>query len=56
VRRISPSILKNLLPIGILTAGFALISLGVGTIFGVGAGEIAAGLGLALLVLPIIRE
>lgn len=55
-RKIQPSKLKNLLSPGLLTGGFTLISVGVGSIFGMGAGLITAGTAMVLLGAPIVRE
>jgi hypothetical protein len=41
--------LKDFLSIALLTGGFALLSVGVGTICGTGAGEIAGGISLVAL-------
>lgn len=43
MRHFTPSILKDFLSGGILTGGFTLISIGVGTIAGTGAGLIVGG-------------
>ena len=48
--------LKNLLPLASLTGGFTLITLGVGEIFGMGAGMISGGLAMVILGAPIIRS
>ncbi|MGW3135906.1 hypothetical protein [Streptomyces sp. NPDC001139] len=48
--------LKNLLSPSLLTGGFTLISIGVGSIFGFGAGMITAGAAMVLLGAPIVRE
>jgi hypothetical protein len=45
MRRLTPSKLKDLLSGAYLTAGFALISSGVGIICGLGTGLIAGGIG-----------
>lgn len=49
MRRLTPSALKDFLSAGILTGGFTLISIGIGTICGTGAGELAGGVGLLVL-------
>ncbi len=56
MRKIRLSTLKNFLPPSLLTGGFTLISVGVGEIFGVGAGMIAAGAAMVLLGAPIVRD
>jgi hypothetical protein len=43
MRRLTPSMLKDLLSTCLLTGGFTLISLGVGIIGGPGAGLIVGG-------------
>lgn len=53
--RLGP-MLKNLLSPSLLTGGFTLISIGVGSIFGFGAGMITAGAAMVLLGAPIVRE
>lgn len=56
MRKIRLSELKNLLSASLLTGGFTLISVGVGTIFGTGAGMITAGAAMVLMGAPIIRD
>lgn len=53
--RLTP-VLKNLLSPSLLTGGFTLISIGVGSIFGFGAGMITAGVAMVLMGAPIVRE
>lgn len=49
MRRFTPTKLKDFLSAATLTGGFTLISIGVGTIFGTGAGELAGGASLLTL-------
>jgi hypothetical protein len=56
MRKIRLSELKNFLSPGLLTGGFTLVSVGVGNIFGVGAGMITAGAAMVLMGAPIVRE
>lgn len=56
MRRIRLSELKILLSPGLLTGGFTLISVGVGNIFGIGAGMITAGAAMVLMGAPIVRD
>lgn len=56
MRKIRLSELKNFLSPTLLTGGFTLISVGVGNIFGVGAGMITAGAAMVLLGAPIVRD
>lgn len=48
MRRLTPSKLKDLLSAGLLTAGFTLISSGVGIICGTGTGLVAGGIGFVV--------
>lgn len=56
MRKIRLSELKNFLSGGLLTGGFTLISFGVGSIFGIGAGMITAGAAMVLMGAPIVRD
>lgn len=56
MRRIRLAELKIFLSPTLLTGGFTLISVGVGNIFGIGAGMITAGAAMVLLGAPIVRE
>ena len=49
MRKLTPAKLKNFLSGALLTGGFAVLSLGVGTICGLGAGEITGGICLVAL-------
>lgn len=56
MRKLRLSELKILLSPSLLTGGFTLISVGVGNIFGVGAGMITAGAAMVLMGAPIVRD
>lgn len=56
MRKLRLSELKILLSPSLLTGGFTLISVGVGNIFGVGAGMITAGATMVLMGAPIVRD
>ncbi|BBC35278.1 hypothetical protein SGFS_065720 [Streptomyces graminofaciens] len=56
MRKIRLSELKIFLSPTLLTGGFTLISVGVGNIFGIGAGMITAGAAMVLMGAPIVRD
>lgn len=49
MRRLTPSVLKDLLSGTLLTGGFTVISAGIAVICGTGFGLIAGGIGLVAL-------
>ncbi len=56
MRKLRLSELKIFLSPTLLTGGFTLISVGVGNIFGIGAGMITAGASMVLMGAPIVRD